>query len=597
MKCKNCGAFNEDYLEYCEVCAAPLTDEEPATPGIVKTGMQDPNRFVSEEEAPVWDFAKGPEWPEPEFDAATVSEDDVPFAFIAAKQNERAIKTAQSAPAPKYRISEQGSRPLDETVEAERRGKGREPYEDYVSVPMTKPRKAAPAIKSPKPPRPPKAPKEFAAVNRKQRTRSKTSFGGGVNFVKLGIIGGAVLVVLVIALICAISIKKNYEGSVSAFVGSIFGSNPITKTPTVEESLDANGNAAYLITVYCKKSCSVRFRTADGGVDQTEPATEGFVAFRVPLSVWMPTTPVDGETVNITPDLTVITKGGEEIPVEIAPIVISVPTLTLTLTTPETEELNTSSREIPIAGMVSDPTAEVYVGDKAMAQDAAGNFTGTYQLEGTGTFTINIEARKAGYQIARKTLTVECTDDGSSAIVLTSTFDNRTTSSTKKVDGSVEAGSTLTVSGATLSEDVQITNTGVFSFTVSLPEVGVYPITITATKDGSSSSRTIYIIRSPVEADFSATAHQMDYTRIVATQGELEQAYMYTGTVEEIIQSSPYMLVKFKLEDGNYVIVEYYYKYIANEVGKKYKLWGEPHGMYTDGTTPMMLTWFVYSAE
>ena len=29
MKCKVCGAYNEDYLEYCENCAAPLTPDEP----------------------------------------------------------------------------------------------------------------------------------------------------------------------------------------------------------------------------------------------------------------------------------------------------------------------------------------------------------------------------------------------------------------------------------------------------------------------------------------------------------------------------------------------------------------------------------------
>ena len=29
MKCKVCGANNEDYLEYCEKCAAPLTPDEP----------------------------------------------------------------------------------------------------------------------------------------------------------------------------------------------------------------------------------------------------------------------------------------------------------------------------------------------------------------------------------------------------------------------------------------------------------------------------------------------------------------------------------------------------------------------------------------
>lgn len=30
MKCKVCGAINEDYLEYCENCAAPLKESQAA---------------------------------------------------------------------------------------------------------------------------------------------------------------------------------------------------------------------------------------------------------------------------------------------------------------------------------------------------------------------------------------------------------------------------------------------------------------------------------------------------------------------------------------------------------------------------------------
>ena len=82
MKCKVCGAYNEDYLEYCEKCAAPLTadnesekPEEVQQPENKQNKGQDYQSYVAStgETPPAWGFVKAPNWPKPEFDADTVS--------------------------------------------------------------------------------------------------------------------------------------------------------------------------------------------------------------------------------------------------------------------------------------------------------------------------------------------------------------------------------------------------------------------------------------------------------------------------------------------------------------------------------------------
>ena len=73
MKCKVCGAYNEDYLEYCENCAAPLTPDEPEP-----APAEDSYVASTGETPPAWGFVRAPQWPKPEFDANTVSEEDIP---------------------------------------------------------------------------------------------------------------------------------------------------------------------------------------------------------------------------------------------------------------------------------------------------------------------------------------------------------------------------------------------------------------------------------------------------------------------------------------------------------------------------------------
>ena len=65
MICRQCGAHNEDYLEYCENCAALLVADPPEQEPPVKNSRE-PRRYVSDDEASSWGFVRGPEWPKRE---------------------------------------------------------------------------------------------------------------------------------------------------------------------------------------------------------------------------------------------------------------------------------------------------------------------------------------------------------------------------------------------------------------------------------------------------------------------------------------------------------------------------------------------------
>ena len=118
MKCKVCGAYNEDYLEYCENCAAPLTPDEPEP-----IPAEDSYVASTGETPPAWGFVRAPQWPKPEFDANTVSEEDIPANYSSRFNPRPAQQQAQaqqpSAPAPTdagYRSNVRVHMPAQEPV-------------------------------------------------------------------------------------------------------------------------------------------------------------------------------------------------------------------------------------------------------------------------------------------------------------------------------------------------------------------------------------------------------------------------------------------------------------------------------------------------
>ena len=435
MKCKVCGANNEDFLEYCENCAAHLTgSEEPADD--INTASREPRS---------WGFVSSPDWSKPDFSANNVSEEDIPEDFqsqslrprynsvqqtaseASAKRNSvrTSVKAATEAHCPHCNAAVQA----DQNFCNECGKRMDEPdYPRYrqssvSTTAATAPAGSAPGIKYAEPiddemfsfnyddeederPRKKKSVQKTASskpASRSQGSRSRKRSGLAVDRSLIFWIIAAVLVVALVVL--GIVLVKN-SGGLSSVFGDIFSSSPVTKDPTVEKTTTESGDPAYNITVHAKKGSIVHFEGGsikhDTEVTQSQPVT-----LSVPEAVWIPSEPVEGDKLNIYPNITVIAKDGTETPLAFAePIVIDIPTLNMTVIDPASPTFETATPHLSISGVVEDPTSTVYVNDMQLPVDESGNFSGTYSLSTEGESTVNVEARKNGYAIARNSFTV-----------------------------------------------------------------------------------------------------------------------------------------------------------------------------------------------
>ncbi len=492
MKCKNCGAFNEDYMEYCENCAAPLVPQSEDTAPEQSAPKANAASASADGQAS-WGFVQAPRWIQPEFDANTISEDDIPEDFNQRSQapadfSQQASQAqnvpeqngaynaapyggsqqntyggapyngnAQSAPvynapsynAPSFSAPAFGSQPA-------------QPFDqqgapvNYQSAPVFSAQPyggAAPAGAEPYQ-APGRGGVKFAEpvnddyfgadapISEPRRRSAKRKDGGKDMKTILFWAAAGVLVVLIIvfsiifftnrfgkdktnetpaeAPAAADDTQATTSSDKPAFLGGIFSKNPITKPATIEEGVTADGEPAYIITIYAKNKCSVRFTA--GSLVKENPITDGSLKLRIPNEIWIPDEPVENASIEVYPDIIVIDKDGNEVPVEFSsPIVIDLPTIDMTLSEPTTASVTTADGNINVAGMVGDTTAEVFVNDTQLYLDESGNFAGTYTVSGYGSSEINVEARKNGYQIARKTFTAEYADPASGAAAAGST--------------------------------------------------------------------------------------------------------------------------------------------------------------------------------
>ena len=94
MICKVCGTNNEDYLEYCKKCSAPLHGSDNADNG-------------AEAPASPRSFVRSPVWAKPEFNANTISENDIPADFLNGKAEET-VQPAQPVQQPRQSAVQSG---------------------------------------------------------------------------------------------------------------------------------------------------------------------------------------------------------------------------------------------------------------------------------------------------------------------------------------------------------------------------------------------------------------------------------------------------------------------------------------------------------
>lgn len=453
MKCKVCGANNEDYLEYCENCAAPLSES---------AGTAEDTGGASREQRS-WGFVTSPNWSKPNFSANTVSEKDIPEDFQPQTFRPRYNSVQQSAPAPSakrnsvrtyakpapgaacphcgaaahtaQRFCNDCGQRLDEpspsafqpaasvaaapaagaavpVVSASASDSAAAPgpvsgikYADPIDDDMfsfsydegERPRKKKDAQKSSSA-RP--APVRSKGASGRSRKR------GGLSLDKSLLFWIAAAVLVIALVVMGIVLATKAHGSLGGFFGSVFSGSPVSKEPSIEKTTTENGDPAYNITIYAKRNSIVRFE--GGAIKNETPITSSKpIILSVPEAVWIPSEPVEGDKLEIYPNITIIAKDGTETPLAFAePIVIDIPTLSLSVTAPNTPSFETATPDVTVSGVVNDSTSSVYVNDMQLTVDESGSFEGTYALSAQGENTIQVEARKNGYAIARQTFTV-----------------------------------------------------------------------------------------------------------------------------------------------------------------------------------------------
>lgn len=651
MKCKVCGTQNEDYLEYCESCAAVLDREQPETAGPATGQAVSPDTTAEEiyQSREGWNFVKAPVWPKPEFDANTITEDDIPKDFHAPSphaatvsrtipQPDRGFVPAPSqneeeTPQPKERRPlssvQRTMRPRseethpDEEVESALGETKAEPiryappvssrlyrqssqdyeYDEEDEKPPAKRSRSVPGALSAATGPANIAPRSHSAIySRKSKSRSKRSKKTILTLCGIG----AFLVLVFLVLLFVIS--GNFGGDWGRFFAYTFAGDPIRRPATIEPSQMEDGSPAYLITIYARSGYMAKFTS--GPLVQEHEVTKGQLKLRVPEQVWIPAEPIDAPSIEVEPDIVLTSKDGTKtatVPFE-ENITITLPAIPLTITAPPSKEVPSDSPFIDFVGVVGDTTASVFINDVQTDVDESGNFTARYDQLSSGANTIRIEARKNGYQIARETFTVTYnTGDPNNPAQgnVNFSFDTgegkfRTLTDSIEVTGTMEAGVTIAVSGATLVGDVSVDNAaGTFKFTVSTPSIGVYAVNVTGVKDGTAQTKPLYLERAHPDKDAYMNNAQttLDYQRLKDYPNH-EQSYQVRGTVAEILQAEPYVIARLKTSGGD--IIFCYYNNVttveAND-GKTYRIFAEPAGTHAGSSLPMMHAWYILKSS
>ena len=444
MICKNCGANNEDFLEYCEKCSAPL-NESPSSAPVGRS------------------FVSSPKWAKPDFNANTISESDIPSDYFGKPEPQPVVSepVVQQAPVQasvqQRRVQGSGSvcpkcgaslisgqrfcnacgarTDAAPAAAAAASSAASSAWTGGYSAPASPSQSIKYAdpiddrmfsydytdeMRDERPSRAKSAKAKSSAPSKSSSSKGGSSKGkssarsakpasrkkrGGLNVKLMAmILGGVVVAGLLIF------------GVIKLIGGGLFSGSAVTEEAVIEKTTSAEGNTVYNITTYAKKGSIVRFE--GGSIEREQPVDGKSVTFAIPEQLWIPGEPVDPDllaadgTLPVYPDISVINKKGESEDITFAqPIYVPIPTIDMTVTSPNTESFSVTSPAVEVSGMVGDTTASIFVGDAAVPVDETGSFTYTYNLTEPGTVTLNVEARKNGYAIARRTFTIEYAND------------------------------------------------------------------------------------------------------------------------------------------------------------------------------------------
>ena len=654
MKCRNCGHDNPEYSEVCENCAVPLRsepqrDDDNPTWGYVgenkdvnfsfgRQNAEQSSGYRSVESDLGSDFDEI----ERQFTNGVGAWDDAPKRPAENRQRDRSnaegaqrvgrVNNAASADSAKRSANNSqgafagGRLPWDNADANARREqpeRGRKPvrevrdaddfedadaYDDREPVNKGANKKRAGATAAPvlhddydaehsaderarKRSRRNDTRDEFEDVNRKNDRKR-----GGASGLRAAVIVLAVMAVIAVGVLAYTLLNGNGIGA--------------DKTNSV--IVNTNNPDSYYITVYSPAGSILVYEDSTGATTEQQVPEKGYVTFNVASNRLRPTTPIEGETCDIYPTVSVKNADGTLTKLEIPRITLKVPKLNASFET--AEAITSDDGVIEIKGKVDLTQTDlqnnapvVTVNGETVTPESDGSFAYTTKLD-KGEYEIVGEIKLGGYMILRQTfkVTVNKQLTASDIISIPEEVETRVLNGETSIEltGTVPAGAVLQVvpkdAECTVKEQPTVDENGNFRFSVNLPTAAkCYELQLTATlADGTVYTRPFFVERPPVFNEYVPTVWKGDYSEMSKPIHITDlRGFVIDGTVAEITYDDDYLVATFTLNDGHTISIEYHDHYTAAranplEVGKQYTLYGFSKGVNESGMLHMYI-WFV----
>jgi uncharacterized Zn finger protein (UPF0148 family) len=346
--CPHCGKPTLSGALFCPYCGTSLAPAPSGAPAAAAASAGSARR-----QAPARPARKQePAFEDEDFDEDEDAEDDEDFDVRSKKSRKKPVKKAKAKKKSRFEDDYDDDEEDDEALESE----DEDDYEDEDEFDDDMPKK-----------------------------KSK-----GTTFLFWGLI---ILLVALVAVFGVYIIKKNFGGDVGALsssLSSLFGGKKDTATegettgegqtvPMEEDNMytatiseytdETTGEVFYDLDMYAPTGSTVRIITdAQLKSDTATVPSNDHVVLRVARDVFMPNAPCDQETITISPDIQVDTPDGETVKLKVDDITVTVPTLTMELTSPsgDTVQQTYNNDPILIQGTVDNTNVtEIYINGEA----------------------------------------------------------------------------------------------------------------------------------------------------------------------------------------------------------------------------------------
>lgn len=648
MICKECGAYNPDHASYCKVCAANLKENSQNR---APANNVDPQFGSIEEERPVRNFVRSPIWSaepkqdamidepavvaktepgietEPEIEAApakempftdeTLSETEPYFAADADTDEpatEPEPQTTQWSPrdvkAPRseseHEINASATAPMADDFSAE----PEDDYDEYEYVPT-------PPAKSKK---------------RKKNGPSKLFW----------FLMATLLVIVCVVVVLVVFFNDKMPEFLQCAPSSTQTNEP-TAEPTLDPSAsitdeDKNANIVisetvnesgsdcikFVVHLLPNESLTLNFPNIESRVITNDDEVEKAIELEIQKYCYYPNTSLDEASYVVTPDAVLRATDGTETKLNIPSFTITFPVLSIALTAPVDVPaegiMAAEGNIIHVEGTVYDHTAKVYVNGEAQNVYADGIFNFDYVLKGDEQENIIVRVEKDNCVSAQTeflalpyvfipepmTLTVDRSVTG-----LRAGTTNKVT-----VKGTTTPGATLAAvtdnSDAANCGSVTVDAQGNYSFDVTFNAkfYGLVNVTISAVKEGhEDGSQSCIVTR--MFSDRKDFIKYVEYFEVPKGSSNLSKDIAYlrehlndenigfrlVGKVTETFEQDGCTIVKFAVVSGdtthNVYVMNQSTKWMpASYIGKKYKLYCSPIGLYGDTEDIFVAAWF-----